>query len=202
MEGTAHSIPRARHAPMFGVDEAGWAALAASEGWNPAEVWGGVIPGSNLAELSPRACGALAAYVAAPPATTCTETTTKTVTRRVWKRVKVRGKWTRKRVAVRVKVSTKSVVGCPTGDSLSAFWTLAHESFHVGGIRDEPTADCYAIQAVELVALRLGSHPLNARRMGEAAFAYSYPCSRAPGTSRPNVGRAARSTAATARGTV
>ncbi len=162
-----------RTADVRCYDVAGWAALGASEGWNPDQVFGGVIPGSNLAELSPRVCAGLAAYVAAPPTTTCTKTATKTVTRRVWKRVKMRGKWTRKRVAVRVKVSTTSAVGCaPPGDSLLALWTLAHESFHITGIHDEPTADCWGIQAMELVALRLGAHPLNARRMGEAAYAH------------------------------
>ena len=83
-----------RTADVRCYDTAGWAALAASEGWNPDQVFGGVIPGSNLVELSPRVCAGLAAYVGAPPTTACTKTTTKTVTRRVWKRVKVQGKWT------------------------------------------------------------------------------------------------------------
>jgi hypothetical protein len=49
-------------------------------------------------------------------------------------------------------------LGC--GDRVApaalAMATLAHESFHLAGVRDEPTADCYAIQTVELVATRLG----------------------------------------------
>jgi hypothetical protein len=172
--GEVATLVAGRTAQVRCYDEAGWAALGAAEGWNPAEVFGGVVFGTTLAELSPRVCTALAAYIAAPPARACSRATTRTVTRRVWRRVRVRGTWTRKRVAVRVKVRTTSPVGCaPPGDSLIALWTLAHESFHVAGIKDEATADCWGIQAMELVALRLGAHPLNARRMGEAAYLHS-----------------------------
>lgn len=62
-------------------------------------------------------------------------------------------------------------IGC--GDRVAraalALATLAHESWHLAGIQDEPTADCYAIQTVELVALRLGLPGDQAR--GLAAFA-------------------------------
>lgn len=50
-----------------------------------------------------------------------------------------------------------------------ALATLAHESWHLAGVQDERTADCYAIQTVELVALRLGLPGDQAR--GLAAFA-------------------------------
>jgi hypothetical protein len=50
-----------------------------------------------------------------------------------------------------------------------ALATLAHESWHLAGVEDEATADCYAIQTVELVALRLGLPADQAR--GLAAFA-------------------------------
>jgi hypothetical protein len=50
-----------------------------------------------------------------------------------------------------------------------ALATLAHESWHLAGVQDEPTADCYAIQTVELVGLRLGLPADQAR--GLAAFA-------------------------------
>lgn len=50
-----------------------------------------------------------------------------------------------------------------------ALATLAHESWHLAGVEDEATADCYAIQTVELVASRLGLPADQAR--GLAAFA-------------------------------
>jgi hypothetical protein len=40
--------------------------------------------------------------------------------------------------------------------------TLAHESWHLRGIRNEAQTQCYAIQTVELVALRLGVDARNA----------------------------------------
>jgi hypothetical protein len=40
--------------------------------------------------------------------------------------------------------------------------TLAHESWHLRGITDEALTQCYAIQTVEQVALRLGVSPQNA----------------------------------------
>ena len=65
--------------------------------------------------------------------------------------------------------------------------TLAHESWHLAGVQDEPTADCYAIQTVELVALRLGlpadqAHGLAAfakanHRVGQGAIYASSQCS-------------------------
>jgi hypothetical protein len=62
-------------------------------------------------------------------------------------------------------------LGC--GDRVAraalALATLAHEAWHLAGIQDEPTADCYAIQTVELVGLRLGLPPDQAS--GLAAFA-------------------------------
>ncbi len=64
-----------------------------------------------------------------------------------------------------------SGLGC--GDRVAraslALATVAHESWHLAGVQDEPTADCYAIQTVERVALRLGLPAEQAR--GLAAFA-------------------------------
>ena len=50
-------------------------------------------------------------------------------------------------------------------DTLRAVWgvvTLAHESWHLRGVTDEAETQCYAIQTVEQVALRLGVSRQNA----------------------------------------
>jgi len=49
--------------------------------------------------------------------------------------------------------------------------TLAHESFHLRGVQDEAAADCYAIQAVELVGRALGLSEGEARGLGAFARA-------------------------------
>jgi hypothetical protein len=49
--------------------------------------------------------------------------------------------------------------------------TLAHEAFHLRGVRDEAAADCYAIQAVELVAAELGLDEREAAGLGAFARA-------------------------------
>jgi hypothetical protein len=49
--------------------------------------------------------------------------------------------------------------------------TLAHESFHLRGVQDEAAADCYAIQAVELVARALGLDDAEATGLGAFARA-------------------------------
>jgi hypothetical protein len=49
--------------------------------------------------------------------------------------------------------------------------TLAHESFHLRGVEDEAAADCYAIQAVELVATALGMDEREAEGLGAFARA-------------------------------
>jgi hypothetical protein len=41
--------------------------------------------------------------------------------------------------------------------------TLAHESWHLRGVADEAKTQCYAIQTVEYVALRLGVAPRDSR---------------------------------------
>jgi hypothetical protein len=42
-------------------------------------------------------------------------------------------------------------------ETARALSTLAHEGFHLAGVRDEAAAECYAVQTVDLVAERLGS---------------------------------------------
>jgi hypothetical protein len=38
-----------------------------------------------------------------------------------------------------------------------ALSTLAHEAYHLAGVRDEAAAECYAVQTVDFVAERLGA---------------------------------------------
>jgi hypothetical protein len=45
---------------------------------------------------------------------------------------------------------------------LLALHTLAHETWHVRGIRDEATTDCYALQSVAAVAQTLGAGAVDA----------------------------------------
>jgi hypothetical protein len=57
------------------------------------------------------------------------------------------------------------ISGSCSDDTLRAVWgivTLAHESWHLRGITGEAEAQCYAIQTVEQVALRLGVSRQNA----------------------------------------
>jgi hypothetical protein len=42
-------------------------------------------------------------------------------------------------------------------ETARALATLAHESFHLAGVRDEAAAECYATQTVDFVAERLGA---------------------------------------------
>jgi hypothetical protein len=42
-------------------------------------------------------------------------------------------------------------------ETARALSTLAHEAFHLAGVRDEAAAECYAIQTVDLVTERLGA---------------------------------------------
>src|ERR671936_383107 len=46
---------------------------------------------------------------------------------------------------------------------------LAHESYHLAGIRNEAQTECYAIQAVPFVARRLGASEQQAAALGQLA---------------------------------
>jgi hypothetical protein len=68
--------------------------------------------------------------------------------------------------------STKRGPSCllPCDDTTPAVvWslnTLAHESYHLRGIRDEATTQCYALQAIGFVARRLGASRFQADALG------------------------------------
>jgi hypothetical protein len=50
-----------------------------------------------------------------------------------------------------------------------ALHVLAHESFHLAGVRGEAEADCFAMQRVAFVAGRLGADPEEAERLAAIA---------------------------------
>jgi hypothetical protein len=61
----------------------------------------------------------------------------------------------------------------PCEQPLEIAWslnTLAHESYHLAGVRNEAETECYALQAIDFVAHRLGASDPQARAM--AAFAF------------------------------
>jgi hypothetical protein len=60
-------------------------------------------------------------------------------------------------------------------DTVQAVHTLAHEAVHLAGVRDEAEAECYGLQTVDLVAVRLGADRDTARALAEYAFARLYP---------------------------
>lgn len=50
-----------------------------------------------------------------------------------------------------------------------ALHVLAHESFHLAGVRDEAKADCFGLQRVSFVARQLGAEPAQAERLASIA---------------------------------
>jgi hypothetical protein len=47
---------------------------------------------------------------------------------------------------------------------------LAHESFHLAGVRNEAEADCYGLQRTAFVARQLGANPDEAQRLAYLAL--------------------------------
>jgi hypothetical protein len=138
--------------------ETDWAVLMqqASTSGLAGYVW--FVGGSPLdfMELSPGTCSTLDSFLRTPPAEQCVVGTT-TVARTVATPV-VAGK--AKAPRTRIAASTKAPVygACPqSSDVVYAVWTLAHESIHLGGMRDEATADCRSLQLLERTATRLGA---------------------------------------------
>lgn len=59
------------------------------------------------------------------------------------------------------------------GSALETAWSLnalAHESYHLAGVRNEAQTECYALQAIDFVARQLGATSDEARQL--AAFAF------------------------------
>ncbi|HEX6490223.1 MAG TPA: hypothetical protein VF002_02475 [Gaiellaceae bacterium] len=66
-------------------------------------------------------------------------------------------------------------------EPLQLAWSLnalAHESYHLAGVRNEAETECYALQAINFVARRLGAAPAEASEL--AAFAFTQLPSRMP----------------------
>jgi hypothetical protein len=59
--------------------------------------------------------------------------------------------------------------------SLHALHTLAHESWHLHGVRSEAVTECYAIQTTALVARRLGASPEEAHAAARTVAGQIYP---------------------------
>lgn len=72
---------------------------------------------------------------------------------------------------------TKRGLDCPLpcdGSALETAWSLnalAHESYHLAGVRNEAQTECYALQAIDFVALRLGASQEQARQLAIFSFA-------------------------------
>lgn len=60
-------------------------------------------------------------------------------------------------------------------ETVQAIHTLAHEAVHLAGVRDEAEAECYGLQTVDLVAVRLGADLATARSLADYAFTRLYP---------------------------
>ena len=58
---------------------------------------------------------------------------------------------------------------------VQAVHTLAHEAVHLAGVRNEAEAECYGLQTVDLVAVRLGADLPTARALADYALARLYP---------------------------
>jgi hypothetical protein len=60
------------------------------------------------------------------------------------------------------------------GSVLETAWSLnalAHESYHLAGVRNEAQTECYALQAIDFVARRLGASEAQARQLAQFSFA-------------------------------
>src|SRR2546423_2179919 len=61
----------------------------------------------------------------------------------------------------------------PCDQPLEIAWslnTLAHESYHLAGVRNEAQTECYALQAIDFVARSLGASRVQAQALGSFSF--------------------------------
>jgi hypothetical protein len=61
-----------------------------------------------------------------------------------------------------------------TFENAWAVQTLAHESFHMRGVRDEAVTECYGLQWTAYVASQLGADTLHAEALARVAWAVGY----------------------------
>jgi hypothetical protein len=160
-----------------------WAVANAALGWDPAGVAGFAGVGGTVAELSPDTCFHLdefwnggAAQKRCQTIFTAFQTTTTKIPVKLRKkvRVKVKGTWrTRIRTVTvlremkqEVRVADQRLVQCEEFPQRThAVQVLAHEAFHLAGIWDEAQTDCYAMQWIGPVGIRLGADPAFAAEM-------------------------------------
>lgn len=71
----------------------------------------------------------------------------------------------------------RAAAECPREafEMVQAVHTLAHEAVHLAGVRNEAEAECYGLQTVDLVAMRLGADLPTARALADYALARLYP---------------------------
>ena len=58
--------------------------------------------------------------------------------------------------------------------TVRALNTLAHEAWHLAGVRNESAAECYAVQTIEFTARRLGADEVRARQLALAFVVTQY----------------------------
>lgn len=63
----------------------------------------------------------------------------------------------------------------PDLDQVVAVQVLAHESYHLAGVRSEAQTECSAVQRLDEVAEALGATPDEARSLAERYYAEVYP---------------------------
>jgi hypothetical protein len=63
----------------------------------------------------------------------------------------------------------------PPLEQVIAAQVLAHESYHLAGVRDEARTECSAVQRLDDVAMMLGATPEQARSLAKRYFAEVYP---------------------------
>lgn len=71
----------------------------------------------------------------------------------------------------------RAAAECPRQafETVQAVHTLAHEAVHLAGVRNEAEAECYGLQTIDLVAVRLGADARTARALAEYTLARLYP---------------------------
>jgi hypothetical protein len=157
-----------------------WEAANAALGWDASRVAGFAWIDGTVAELSPDTCLHLDGFwndgaaekrcrrtftVFAPPAPAHIRTKV---------RVRVNGRWRTRISTVKVlrdaselvPVREQRLARCAEfPQRMHAVQTLAHEAFHLAGIRGEAEADCYAMQSLGVVGIWLGADPAFAAEM-------------------------------------
>jgi hypothetical protein len=142
-----------------------WASLAEQARFDASQVWGYVpffsdTPG-DYTNLSSAACTYLQAFARAADKRSVT-VRCRTGTRIVF-------------TASKQRRATPVYGECPDyGLVLGAVATLAHESVHLRGFRDEGVTECYAVQLVAGAARWLGGGDTLARRMATDYWQRSY----------------------------